>query len=135
MSVTTKVKDFLLGKTFYVATVEGDAPKVRPFGLVFEFEGKLYFSTNESKPSYAQLKANPKVEISATDAENNWIRVSGEAVFDQRDVIKEEIFKVSPHLKDLYGQPDSPILAPFYIANGNVTWASLAAPATEEVLS
>ncbi|GHU98334.1 NimC/NimA family protein [Clostridia bacterium] len=114
-------------KVFYLATVEGDKPKVRPFGFVMEFEGKLYFGTNESKPSFRQLKENPNIEISATNAKNEWLRLSGEAVFDTRTAVKEKVFEVAPHLRGLYGKPDSPVLSPFYIKNGEAIFSSLTA--------
>ncbi|GHV41604.1 NimC/NimA family protein [Clostridia bacterium] len=118
-------------KTFYLATVEGGKPKVRPFGFVMEFEGKLYFSTNESKPSFAQLKANPNVEISAANANGEWIRLSGEAVFDARPEVKAAVFEAMPHLRGMYGNPDSPVLAPFYIKDGEAAFFSMtAAPRT-----
>jgi uncharacterized pyridoxamine 5'-phosphate oxidase family protein len=118
-------------KTFYLATVEGNKPKVRPFGFVMEFEGRLYFSTNESKPSFRQLKANPNIEISATNANNEWIRLSGEAVFDTRPEVKTKLFEAAPHLRSMYDKPDSPVLAPFYIKNGEAVFCSLtAAPRT-----
>jgi uncharacterized pyridoxamine 5'-phosphate oxidase family protein len=114
-------------KTFYLATVDVDKPKVRPFGFVMEFEGKLYFSTSESKPSFQQLKANPNIEISAANINNEWLRLSGEAVFDTRSNVKEKLFEVAPHLRKLYDQPDSPTIAPFYIKNGEATFYSMIA--------
>ncbi|GHU51159.1 hypothetical protein FACS1894127_7280 [Clostridia bacterium] len=66
--MTKNLNFFAEVKTFYLATVEGNKPKVRPFGFVMEFGGKLYFATNGSKPSFAQIKANPNVEISAANA-------------------------------------------------------------------
>jgi uncharacterized pyridoxamine 5'-phosphate oxidase family protein len=118
-------------KTFYLATVEGNKPKVRPFGFVMEFEGKLYFATNESKPSFRQLMANPCIEISAANANNEWLRLSGEAVFDARPEVKMKLFEVAPHLRDMYDKQDSPVLAPFYLKNGEATFCSLtAAPRT-----
>ena len=118
-------------KTFYLATVDEDKPRVRPFGFVMEFEGKLYFATNESKPSFRQLTANSSVEISATNANNEWLRLSGEAVFDARSEVKAKLFEVAPHLCGMYDKPDSPVLAPFYVKNGEATFCSLtAAPRT-----
>lgn len=114
-------------KTFYLATVEGDKPKVRPFGFVMEFEGKLYFATNESKPSFQQLCVNPNIEISATNANNEWMRLSGEAVFDTRPEVKARLIEVAPHLRGMYDKPGSPVLAPFYLKNGEATFCSLAA--------
>lgn len=118
-------------KVFYLATVDNGRPRVRPFGLVLEFEGKTYFSTNDSKPSYQQLLVNPNVEISATNANNEWIRISGEAVFDTRPEVAAKMFETAPHLLNIYGKPDSPKITPFYIKNGEAVFSSLtAAPRT-----
>ena len=68
---------------FYLATVEGDQPRVRPFGAVCAFEGKLYICTNNQKRVYAQMLSNPKVEISAM-AQGGWLRLEAEAVPDHR---------------------------------------------------
>jgi len=69
--------------TFYLATVEGDQPKVRPFGAVAEFEGKLYIVTNNQKDVYKQMLANPKISISAMH-KGTWIRIDAQAVHDDR---------------------------------------------------
>lgn len=126
MSNLKEVLHFLTGKTFYVATVEGDKPKVRPFGFVMEFEGKLYFATNDRKPSYRQLTANPNVEISTTDGETKeWIRLSGKVVFDDRPEVKHQALETAPQLKKLYGSPESPAMKLFYIVNGEAVFQSL----------
>ncbi|GHU59689.1 pyridoxamine 5'-phosphate oxidase [Clostridia bacterium] len=118
-------------KVFYLATADGNKPRVRPFGFVMEFEGKLYFCTSGSKPSFEQLNANPNVEISTAIENKGWLRVSGEAVFDTRSEVSEKIFETAPQLKDMYGKPDSPALKPFYIKNGEATFSSMtAAPRT-----
>ena len=105
---------FLAGKTFYLATVDGDKPKVRPFGFVMEFEGKLYFATNDQKPSFKQLSANPHLEISATEEKTRtWIRVAGKAVFDSREAVKAKAFETAPFLKDMYGTDNGPSLKLF----------------------
>jgi uncharacterized pyridoxamine 5'-phosphate oxidase family protein len=114
-------------KTFYLATVEGDKPKVRPFGFFMEFEGKLYFGTNETKPSFWQLKMNPNIEISATNADNEWLRLSGNAVFDYRPEAKAKAFEVAPYLSGMYTKPDSPVLALFYVENAEADFCSLTA--------
>lgn len=62
------VPDFLKGAgTFYIATVDGDQPRVRPFGAVCEFEGKLYITTNNKKDVFKQMLNNPKIEISKSE--------------------------------------------------------------------
>lgn len=70
-------------KTFYLATVEGDAPRVRPFGAVCGFEGKLYFTTNNKKKVFAQMMANDNIAICAM-AHGKWIRIEAKAVRDER---------------------------------------------------
>ena len=62
---------------FYLATVDGDKPKVRPFGFVMEHENKLWFCTNNQKNVYKQMQANPYIEISATAPDKTWIRLRG----------------------------------------------------------
>ena len=67
--------------TFYVATADGDQPRVRPFGAVCGYDGKLYIVTNNQKNVYAQMLKNPKVEISGT-IKGTWIRIDAQAVHD-----------------------------------------------------
>ena len=69
--------------TFYLATVEGEKPRVRPFGAVAEYEGKLYIVTNNKKDVYKQLLKNPKAEICGM-YKGTWIRVAGELAEDTR---------------------------------------------------
>ena len=69
--------------TYYLATVEGDQPRVRPFGTAHIFEGKLYIQTGKSKAVSKQIHANPKVEICAFKG-GEWLRVAGELV-ERRD--------------------------------------------------
>ena len=69
---------------FFVATIEKDAPRVRPFSSVTEFEGNLYLCCNNQKEVYRQLKANPKIELCGVSKEGSWLRVSGVAVEDDR---------------------------------------------------
>ena len=69
---------------FFIATIEKDAPRVRPFSSVTEFEGNLYLCCNNQKEVYKQLKANPKLELCGMSKEGSWLRVSGVAVEDDR---------------------------------------------------
>ena len=86
----TRVCDFLKkAEVYYLATVEGDQPRVRPFGTVNEFEGKLYIQTGKAKPTSQQLAVNPKVEICAF-AGGEWIRVACELVEDDRFEAKKK---------------------------------------------
>jgi uncharacterized pyridoxamine 5'-phosphate oxidase family protein len=102
-----EVYDFLKGaETYYLATVEGDQPRVRPFGTVDIFEGKFYIQTGRAKPVAGQIAANPKVEICAMDKEGRWIRVSGEAVEDNRVEAKKHMLDAYPQLRGMYSETD-----------------------------
>jgi uncharacterized pyridoxamine 5'-phosphate oxidase family protein len=111
---------------YYVATVENGEPRVRPFGLVLEYQGRLYFGVGDQKASYRQLLEKPSLEISATDANKNWLRIRGEAVFDDDEELLKEIFRLKPHLEAQYTQENGPRLKPFYIRNAVAEVASLA---------
>lgn len=91
--------------TYYLATVEGDQPRVRPFGTVHIFDGKLYIQTGKIKPCSQQMAANPKVEICAFD-EGKWIRVAATAVNDDRLEAKQSMLDAYPMLQGQYKADD-----------------------------
>ncbi len=109
---------------FYLATVDGDIPKVRPFGFVMDFEGKLYFGTNNQKPVYKQLKANPHFEVSTTSKTGEWLRLKGEAVFNTNKNTKQAALDTMPSLSKMYSVDDS-IFEVFYIANAEATFSDM----------
>jgi len=112
-----EVYDFLKKcETYYLATVEGDQPRVRPFGTVDIFEGKLYIQTGKSKAVSRQMKENPKVEISGM-ADGKWIRVSGVAVLDERIEAQKHMLDSYPSLQRMY-QPGDGNTEVFYLKNG-----------------
>ena len=112
-----EVLDFLTSNsTFYLATIDGDQARVRPFGAVMKFEDKLYFGTSNTKPVSKQLVANPKVEISTTSPKGEWIRLSGTAVLDSRHDTKEAMLNALPSLKKMYS-PDDDIFEVFYLTD------------------
>jgi len=101
-----RVNDFLKkAGTYYLATVEGDQPRVRPFGTVNIFENKLYIQTGKVKPTAKQLAENPKVEICAM-ADGEWIRVSGTLVEDDRFEAKKSMLDAYPGLRKMYDEND-----------------------------
>ncbi|MBC3887347.1 pyridoxamine 5-phosphate oxidase [Acetobacterium paludosum] len=102
---------------FYLASVEGTTPKVRPLGFCMSFEGKIYFGIGTFKPSYAQLIANPEVEISTTNKKMEWLRLRGAAVFDDSEAIAQQAFEVMPHLKSMYNEENGRKLGLFYLKN------------------
>lgn len=102
-----KVYNFLKNASvYYLATVEGDQPRVRPFGTVNIFENKLYIQTGKIKPVSKQLLANPKAEICAFK-DGTWIRVSGELINDERIEAKKSMLDAYPDLRGMYDENDS----------------------------
>lgn len=114
--------------TFYVATVEGDRPRVRPFGAVMLKDQKLYFSTNNQKDVYRQILENPKVEICSVDADGvNRLRIAGRAVIEDCREVREAMLEAVPALKSLYA-PDDGKMTVFYLADVVATFSSRTAP-------
>ena len=91
--------------TYYLATVEGDQPRVRPFGTAEIFEGKLYIQTGKAKEVFKQIQKNNKVELCAFDGEK-WLRVAGTLVRDDRIEAKEDMLEKNPNLKRMYSATD-----------------------------
>ena len=114
---------------YYLATAEGDQPRVRPFGTVDLFEGKLYIQTGKVKPVAHQLKANPKVEISGM-ADGKWIRVAGEAVLDERVEAQKHMLDSYPSLQAMY-QPGDGNTEVYYLKNVTAQICSFTEPAKE----
>ncbi|GHU06781.1 pyridoxamine 5'-phosphate oxidase [Spirochaetia bacterium] len=118
-----EVYDFLKKcETYYLATVEGDKPRVRPFGTVDLFEDKLYIQTGKSKNVSKQMKANPNIEISATSG-GEWIRVEAVAVEDDRIEAKKHMLEAYPSLKSMYSAEDNNTQV-LYLKNATATIAS-----------
>lgn len=118
--------------TFFVATVDGDKPRLRPFGFCMMYEGKLYFGGGKQKEFYQQLLKNPECEISAC-AGPEWIRLRGTVKFDDSAAALDAAWENSPNLKGMYTQPDGPRMALFYLENASCVWASLAGGAPKEL--
>ncbi len=90
----SKIKDFLNEtKVFFLATADGDQPKLRPLGAVIEEDGKLIFGVGDFKNVYRQLKANPLVEIAACKPDGHWLRYTGKAVFETDEKYAEQMIK------------------------------------------
>lgn len=116
--------------TYFLATVEGDQPRVRPFGTIDLFEGKLYIQTGKVKPVADQMKANPKVEISAMSPDGKWIRLAAEAVLDDNVVAQEHMLDAYPSLKKMY-QPGDGNTEVYYLKNAKAQICSFTEPAKE----
>ncbi|WP_044973159.1 pyridoxamine 5'-phosphate oxidase family protein [Ruminococcus sp. HUN007] len=99
--------------TYYLATTEGDQPRVRPFGTAVAFEGKLYIQTGKSKNVSKQLHINPKFEICAFKG-GEWIRIAGTLVEDDRREARQAVLDDYPELQSMYSADDGNTEA-FYI--------------------
>lgn len=115
---------------YYLATVEGDQPRVRPFGTVHIFDGKLYIQTGKVKPVSKQIAANPKVEISAFK-DGVWLRLAGELVEDDRIEAKKSMLDDYANLRAMYDENDDNTQV-LYFKNAVATFSSFTAP--EEVI-
>ena len=118
-----RVLEFLKNaEVYYLATVEGDRPRVRPFGTVNEFEGKLYIQTGKVKSTSHQLAANPKAELCAFK-DGAWIRVACELVEDDRFEAKKSMLDAYPNLRGMYSEDDGNTQV-FYMKNAVATISS-----------
>lgn len=101
-----EVLEFLKNSGFYyLATVDGDKPKVRPFGTAEIFEDHLYIQTGKKKDVFKQIEKNNNVEISAFH-DGKWIRISGKLVIDERIEAKKNMLDKNPDLRSMYDEND-----------------------------
>jgi uncharacterized pyridoxamine 5'-phosphate oxidase family protein len=91
--------------TYYLATVDGDQPRVRPFGTYHIYEDKLYIQTGKVKDVSKQMIKNPKVEICAF-CEGSWIRIAAKAIEDDRDEARQSMLDAYPNLQNMYSATD-----------------------------
>ncbi|MGI6173639.1 MAG: pyridoxamine 5'-phosphate oxidase family protein [Christensenellales bacterium] len=122
-----EVYDFLKEcSTYYLATVEGDAPRVRPFGTIDLFEGRLYIQTGKVKPTSKQLHINPRAEICAF-RDGRWIRVSCKLIEDPRVEAKKHMLDAYPSLRSRYDENDDNTEV-FYMEDAVAVFSSFTAP-------
>ena len=121
-----KVVDFLKdAEVYYLATVDGDQPRVRPFGTANVYEGKLYIQTGKVKDVSKQIHANPKVEICAFK-DGQWLRVAGELVEDDRIEARQAMLDAYPSLQGMYKADDGNTEV-FYFKDATATFSSFTA--------
>lgn len=106
-------------EVYYLATVEGDQPRVRPFGTAHIFEGRLYIQTGKVKDVSKQLMANPKAEICAF-RDGEWVRIAGELIEDDRIEARQSMLDAYPSLKEMYAADDGNTQV-FYFKNATAT--------------
>ena len=118
-----EVQEFLKDAgVYYLATTDGDQPRVRPFGTAEIFEDKLYIQTGKKKDVYKQIEANNKVELCAFK-DGNWIRVSGNLIPDDRVEAKKDMLDKNPTLRGMYDENDDNTIV-LYFENGKATISS-----------
>ncbi len=106
MSAAEEVAQFMSECGFYfLATCEGDQPRVRPFGAHVVYQGKLYLQSGKSKDVARQIAANPKVELCASKPDA-WLRITGKLVEDPRIEAQEAVLDANPALKAMYAAGD-----------------------------
>ena len=115
---------------YYLATADGDQPRVRPFGTVDIYEGKLYIQTGKVKAVARQMMANPKVEISAMAADGRWIRLTATAVEDGNVAAQAHMLDAYPELKAMYTAGDGNTVV-FYLKDAVAQICSFGAPSRE----
>ena len=107
---------------YYLATVEGDQPRVRPFGTALVYNGRLYIQTGKIKPVSKQLAADPKAEICAFK-DGRWLRVTGELCNDDDRAVKVAMLEKMPSLSSMY-DPDDGNMQMLYFKNATAVFSS-----------
>ena len=129
MSNLQRVTDYLKAAgTYYLATVEGEQPRVRPFGTAHIFEDKLYIQTGKAKDVAKQLNANGKCEISAMGKDGTWIRLCGTLVADDRYEAKKSMLDAYPSLQKMYSADDDNTIVYYFAEGAQATFSSFTAP-------
>ncbi len=118
-----EVQEFLKeAGVYYLATIDGDKPRVRPFGTAEMFEDHLYIQTGKSKEVYKQIEINNNVEISAFK-DGKWIRVEGKLIPDNRIEAKKDMLDKNPTLRGMYDENDENTIV-LYFETGKATISS-----------
>ncbi len=109
-------------ETYYLATVEGNQPRVRPFGTAIVYNDRLYIQTGKVKPVSQQLAKNPNAEICAFN-KGQWIRIAGELINDDTREVKTLMLEKMPMLRNMYNEDDGNMQM-LYFKSATVTFAS-----------
>ena len=107
---------------YYLATIDGDTPRVRPFGTAEIFENHLYIQTGKKKEVYKQIEKNPKVEICCFK-DGRWLRVTGKLIADDRIEAKKDMLDKNPDLRRMYDENDDNTIV-LYFETGTATFSS-----------
>lgn len=115
-----EILDFIaVNSVGYIATIDGEQPRVRPFGFGYYEDGKFWFCTNNTKKVFRQLRNNPYAEVLfCKDDYSRFLRLSGRVVFDETLDAKAKVMEMMPSVKGLYDTPDNPVFEVFYLEKG-----------------
>lgn len=112
----SRINDFLTETgVFFLATADGSQPKLRPLGAHFEMDGRVLFGVGDFKNVYAQMQADPLVEICACKPNGEWLRYTGRAVFETDPKYAEAALEAMPNLKDIYNEKTGHKLMMFHL--------------------
>jgi uncharacterized pyridoxamine 5'-phosphate oxidase family protein len=112
----SKINDFLNeAGVFFLATEDGDQPKLRPLGAHLEMDGKILFGVGNFKDVYRQMQENPKVEIVACKQGGHWLRYTGTASFETDEKYAEMMLDAAPNLRNIYNEKTGYKLAVFHL--------------------
>lgn len=116
----SRINDYLTeAGTFFLATTDGDQPRVRPLGAHMEMDGKVLFGVGDFKDVYKQLAANPKTEIVAAKPDGHWMRYTGKAVFETDPKYAEAMLDGMPHLRSIYNEETGHKMMVFHIEDAS----------------
>ena len=125
----SKVNDFLTeAGLFFLATVDGDQPKLRPLGLHFEMDDKVLFGIGDFKDVYRQLQANPKTEIVACKPDGHWLRYTGKAVFEEDPKYAAHALEIMPNLKNIYNDETGHKMMVFHLEEATAVDIAMMGP-------
>ncbi|MCR5034079.1 MAG: pyridoxamine 5'-phosphate oxidase family protein [Clostridia bacterium] len=112
----SKINDFLTeAGVFFLATVDGDQPKLRPLGAHLELDDKVIFGVGDFKNVYKQMVANPKVEIAACKLDGHWLRYTGKVVFEDDPKYAEAMLDAMPDLRNIYNEQTGNKMMAFHL--------------------
>ena len=112
----SKINDFLTETgVFFLATTDGDQPKLRPLGFHMDMDGKVIFGVGNFKNVYRQMVANPKVEIVACKQNGHWLRYTGKAVFETDEKYAQAALEAAPQLKEIYNEKTGNKMMTFHL--------------------
>lgn len=112
----SKINDFLTeAGVFFLATADGDQPKLRPLGAHLEMDDKVIFGVGDFKNVYRQMVANPKVEIAACKPDGHWLRYTGKVVFEDDPKYAEAMLDAMPDLRNIYNEQTGNKMMAFHL--------------------